>query len=164
MHLVKIEGQTHSTPKGQPRGHRNHHCEQTLLLEGGGVRVPSIITHKISSPQVRISGCPTSGAMMQRILGSHTPPCHRRMVITTISAVFCCTAAHPYQVQLVSRIHCAQFSSAYKTQQPAGGGGVLITVTVAINIGGGGYPGGVPLRKSACWPASLVPVWCITCA
>ena len=23
------------------------------------------------------------GAMRQRILGSHTPPCHRRMVITT---------------------------------------------------------------------------------
>ena len=45
-----------------------------------------------------------------------------------------------------------------------GGGGVLIIVTVAISIGGGGYPGGVPLRKSACWPASLVPVWCITCA
>ena len=57
------------------------------------------------------------GAMMQRILGSHTPPCHRRMVITTISALFCCTAAHPYQVQLVSRIHCAQVSSAYKTPQ-----------------------------------------------
>ena len=29
----------------------------------GGVRVPSIITHKISSPQVWISGCPTSGGV-----------------------------------------------------------------------------------------------------
>ena len=72
----------------------NRHC-----FWRGGVRVPSIITHKINSPQVWISGCPTSG-----------------------------------------------------------GGGVLITVTVAISIRGGGYPGGVPLRKSACWPASLVPV------
>ena len=29
--------------------------------------------------------CP--GAMRQRILGSHTPPCHRRMVITTLFSV-----------------------------------------------------------------------------
>ena len=79
----------------------NRHC-----FWRGGVRVPSIITHKISSRQVWISGCPTS----------------------------------------------------------RGGGGVLIAVTVAISIGGGGYPGEVPLRKSACWPASLLPVWCITCA
>ena len=62
MHLVKIEGQTHSARKGQPRGHPNHHCGRTLLLEGGGgVRVPSIITHKISSPQGWTSGCPTRG-------------------------------------------------------------------------------------------------------
>ena len=26
-------------------------------------------------------------AMRQRILGSHTPPCHRRMVITTLSSI-----------------------------------------------------------------------------
>ena len=33
-------------------------------------------------------------AMRQRILGSHTPPCHRRMVITTqFSVLPCCTAA-----------------------------------------------------------------------
>ena len=32
----------------------------------------------------RGSGC---GAMRQRILGSHTPPCHRRMVITTLFSV-----------------------------------------------------------------------------
>ena len=30
----------------------------------------------------------TGGAMRQRILGSHTPPCHRRMVITTQFSVF----------------------------------------------------------------------------
>ena len=35
-----------------------------------------------------------TGAMRQRKLGSHTPPCHRRMVITTIVQCFaCCTAA-----------------------------------------------------------------------
>ena len=28
-------------------------------------------------------------AMRQRILGSHTPPCHRCMVITTLSSIFC---------------------------------------------------------------------------
>ena len=28
------------------------------------------------------------GAIRQRILGSHTPPCHRRMVITTLFSVF----------------------------------------------------------------------------
>ena len=26
--------------------------------------------------------------MRQRILGSHTPPCHKRMVITTLFSVF----------------------------------------------------------------------------
>ena len=31
-------------------------------------------------------------AMRQRILGSHTPPCHRRMVITTLSSMFCLAA------------------------------------------------------------------------
>ena len=30
--------------------------------------------------------------MRQRILGSHTPPCHRRMVITTLSSMFCLAA------------------------------------------------------------------------
>ena len=48
MHLVKTEGQTHSAPKGQPRGRRNHHCEQTLLLEGG---VPGPIHHHPQNQQ-----------------------------------------------------------------------------------------------------------------
>ena len=30
--------------------------------------------------------------MRQRILGSHTPPCHRRMVITTLNSMFCLAA------------------------------------------------------------------------
>ena len=42
-------------------------------------------------------------AMRQRILGSHTPPCHRRMVITTqFNVLPCCIAAQtssvPHQV------------------------------------------------------------------
>jgi hypothetical protein len=31
-------------------------------------------------------------AMRQRILGSHTPPCHRCMIITTLSSMFCLAA------------------------------------------------------------------------
>ena len=31
-------------------------------------------------------------ATRQRILGSHRPPCHRRMVITTLSSMFCLAA------------------------------------------------------------------------
>ena len=39
--------------------------------------------------------------MRQRILGSHTPPCHRRMVITTqFSVLPCCTAAQTSFVPL----------------------------------------------------------------
>ena len=30
--------------------------------------------------------------MRQQILGSHVPPCHRRMVITTLSSMFCLAA------------------------------------------------------------------------
>ena len=38
-------------------------------------------------------------AMRQRILGSHTPPCHRRMVITTqFNVLHCCTAAQSSSV------------------------------------------------------------------
>ena len=35
-----------------------------------------------------ICACVCGGAMRQRKLGSHTPPCHRRMVITTLFSVF----------------------------------------------------------------------------
>ena len=50
----------------------------------------------------------TRGAMKQRILGSHTPPCHGHMVITTqFSVLPCCTAAQtssvPLQVAFVRR-------------------------------------------------------------
>ena len=39
--------------------------------------------------------------MRQRILGSHTPPCHKRMVITTqFNVLPCCTAAQTSSVPL----------------------------------------------------------------
>ena len=52
-----------------------------------------------------------SMAMRQRILGSHTPPCHRRMVITTLSSMFCLAALQRKPDQ------CQRFDG--------GGGGVL---------------------------------------
>ena len=38
-------------------------------------------------------------AMRQRILGSHTPPCHRRMVITTLCSMFCLAALQRRRVR-----------------------------------------------------------------
>ena len=47
-------------------------------------------------------------AMRQRILGSHTPPCHRRMVITTqFNVLPCCTAAQTSSVPLQVAFECA---------------------------------------------------------
>ena len=58
-------------------------------------------------PPIR-SGPKAPGAMRQRILGSHTPPCHRRMVITTqFSVVPCCTAAQTSSVPLQVAADCA---------------------------------------------------------
>ena len=46
--------------------------------------------------------------MRQRVLGSHTPPCHRRMVITTqFSVLPCYTAAQTSFVPLQVAFHCA---------------------------------------------------------
>ena len=46
--------------------------------------------------------------MRQRILGSHTPPCHRRMVITTqFNVLPCCTAAQTSLVPLRVAFECA---------------------------------------------------------
>ena len=53
------------------------------------------------------SGCrhsPSDKATRQRIPGSHTPPCHRRMVITTqFSVLPCCTVAQRRPVLYHSR-------------------------------------------------------------
>ena len=46
--------------------------------------------------------------MRQRILGSQTPPCHRRMVITTqFSVLPCCTAAQTSSVPIQVALDCA---------------------------------------------------------
>ena len=52
-------------------------------------------------------------AMRQRILGSHTPPCHKRMVITTLSSMFCLAALQrrPVQRQLLTRMHHSRWLS-----------------------------------------------------
>ena len=58
--------------------------------------------------------------MRQRILGSHTPPCHRRMVITThFNVLPCCTAAQTSPVPLQVAFDCA---SAISTSGWGGGG------------------------------------------
>ena len=51
--------------------------------------------------------------MRQRKLGSHTPPCHRRMVITTLFSVLL----------------------AALQRRPAGGGGFLLTPSLGHHIG-----------------------------
>ena len=43
--------------------------------------------------------------MRQRILGLHTPPCHRRMVITTLSSIFCLVALQHRPVRCQLLIH-----------------------------------------------------------
>ena len=71
------------------------HVRQSLRLQG-----PVDLDHHrgpggggggpVAVPQ---DGWVGGGGMRQRILGSHTPPCHRRMVITTWFSVFPrCTA------------------------------------------------------------------------
>ena len=67
-------------------------------------------------------------AMRQRILGSHTPPCDRRMVITTqFSVLPCCTAAQTNFVPL-------------QVQNPpiGGGGGAAWRGGLGSGDGGGG--------------------------
>ena len=55
----------------------------------------------------------TAKAMRQRILGWHTLPCHRRMVITTLSSTFCLAAPQrrPDQCQMLSHMHHSRWLS-----------------------------------------------------
>ena len=63
--------------------------------------------------------------MRQRILGSHTPPCHRRMVITTqFSVLPCCTAAQTSSVPHQVAFDCA-LALAICTSAPRRGRGGL---------------------------------------
>ena len=59
---------------------RHPHCMG--VVEGTEREVPIHPLHRLD----------VVGAMRQRILGSHTPPCHARMVITTLSSMFCLAA------------------------------------------------------------------------
>ena len=43
--------------------------------------------------------------MRQRILGSHTPPCHKRMVITTLSLQGGGGGTKPLTVTVLSQMH-----------------------------------------------------------
>ena len=56
------------------------------------------------------------------MLRSHTPPCHRRMVITTqFSVLPCCTAAQTISVPLQLTFNCALAicaSGSERTHQP----------------------------------------------
>ena len=71
--------------------------------------------------------------MRQRILGSHTPPCHKRMVITTLSSMFCLAALQrkPDQCRMLPCVrHCRWlskvlrlFGSARSHHPRRGGGG-----------------------------------------
>ena len=72
-------------------------------------------------------------AMRQRILGSHAPPCHKRMVITTLSSMFCLAALAPFRCQLMWAMW--------------GGGGAVRRV----GWGGVQVGGGVPVGRFGVW-------------
>ena len=73
-----------------------HPCDPAAFIDGGQGLLPlGNLTNR-------------DGAMRQRILGSHTPPCHRRMVITTqFSVLPCCTAAQASSVPPQVAFDCA---------------------------------------------------------
>ena len=57
---------------------------------GSGWRGPSRLGHQgagVGCTAVHLAIPCVTWAMRQRKLGSHTPPCHRRMVITTLFSV-----------------------------------------------------------------------------
>ena len=63
-------------------------------------------------------------AMRQRILGSHTPPCHGRMVITTqFNVLPCCTAALTASVPLQVAFDCALAICTSRSTRRRGGEG-----------------------------------------
>ena len=74
------------------------------------------------------------GAMRQRILGSHTPPCHRRMVITTPSSMVCLAALQrkPDQCPFLW-----------------GGGGEKLPCLPRHGPGGGGWPSSTCAAEAA---------------
>ena len=91
----------------------------TLVDQVPGGRLPTVLMRP--PPQLSVK---TRGAMRQRKLGSHTPPCHRRMVITTLFSVLL---------------------AALQRKTRGGGGGVQLGVGGGGSCrgsGGGGLAGG----------------------
>ena len=95
-------------------GARRPTREPAVVVHGAGVRglaqEPAVVVHEAGAGRptlaVENSYAVYQGAMRQQILGLHTPPCHRRMVITTLSSMFCLAALQhrPAQCQLLSRM------------------------------------------------------------
>ena len=71
--------------------------------------------------------------MRQRILGSHTPPCHRRMVITTqFSVLPCCTAAQTSSVSLQVAFDCLRKGEWGAMQHDENAGGATIFIHLVV--------------------------------
>ena len=128
----------HSPPVGDDRS-------TLLLLANGGLKWsgepgplgyrPTPLHFNNNTSQTELSACSGAWAMRQRILGSHTPPCHRRMVITTLSSMFCLAALQrkPDQCRMLPCVRHSRwlskvlrlFGSARSQWWGLGGGGVL---------------------------------------
>ena len=72
-----------------------------------------IVTRQPNHLRVGGWGVRGGGAMRQRILGLHTPPCHRRMVITTLSSMFCVAALQRklYQCRMLPCVRHSEWLS-----------------------------------------------------
>ena len=84
---------------------------------------------------VCVGGGGVAGAMRQRKLGSHTPPCHRRMVITTLFGVF--LAALQRRLEEESLQHNEERKEAVdgvKQEAAVLGGGVVVP-SIFLNNG-----------------------------
>ena len=77
------------------------HTASVLRSEGYAMNYPDGVRRIHPSLGIHIYIPLSASAMRQRILGSHTPPSHKRMVITTqFSVLPCCTAAQTSSVPL----------------------------------------------------------------
>ena len=85
------------------------------------------------------------GPMRQRTLGLHTPPCHRRMVITTqFNVLPCCTAAQTSSVPLRVAVHLGQLAPTtlprcrLVSNSRSAGLSLSLSLSLAFLMGGGG--------------------------
>ena len=70
-------------PRGSPRLQSGGQNQKWPINGQGGYITPATLGIPTASERGAKSEVAHTWAMRQRILGSHTPPCHRRMVITT---------------------------------------------------------------------------------